>query len=53
MAERKPKINVRYQSEEGRYVATMKRGGKTYRGWGTTENMARSRLRRGAGMSGG
>lgn len=49
----KPKINTTYQPDEGRYVSTMRRGNKTYRGWGTTKRQAESRLRRGAGMSGG
>ena len=53
MAERRNKIDVRYQADENRFVATMKRGRKTYRSFGTTEQMARSRVRRGAGMSGG
>lgn len=53
MAERRPKVNVVYQPDEGRYVATMKRGNRTYRNWGTTRQMAVSRVRRGAGMSGG
>ena len=49
----KPRINVTYQPDEGRYVATMKRGRKTIRNWGVTRRQAVSRVRRGAGMSGG
>lgn len=49
----KPKIRTVYQPDEGRYVSTMRRGSRTYRSFGTTRQMAVSRVRRGAGMSGG
>ena len=49
----KPRISVTYQPDEGRYVATMTRGRKPVRNWGVTRRQAVSRVRRGAGMSGG
>jgi hypothetical protein len=48
----KPKINYTTQ-DGGRVVATMKVGRKTYRAWGYNRRTAESRVRRGAGMSGG
>ena len=51
----KPKISYRYDTtgDGVRVVATMRRGRKTFTASGYNRRAAESRVRRGAGMSGG